>query len=100
SFKGNSSRVNVNEIRPTNPVLDKMFFSIHDEAEPHKIKMSCEFFLKWESQAFFNLPKKSESQDPIQQISSNSNMILPFLILYASNQNKSFQSFALILGKP
>lgn len=43
SDRGNSFNVNVNEMRPTKPVLLKIFFSIQADAEPHITNISWSF---------------------------------------------------------
>src|SRR3990167_4082925 len=77
SINGNSSSVNVNETRPTKPVLFKRFFSIHDEAELQSTKINRSFFLSRSSQKIFILPRNVAVLLPIHETSSKNSNIFP-----------------------
>src|SRR3990167_4371544 len=78
--------------RPKNPVLVKIFFSIQEDMEPHKINISWLFLLNSRSQAFLNFPKNVGSCIPIQEISSNNRITSPCWHSFANTVNKSAQS--------
>ncbi|WP_253299802.1 hypothetical protein [Wolbachia endosymbiont of Chironomus riparius] len=98
SKNNNPPSVKFNDTLPTKPVLLSMFFSIHDEADPHIIKISLLLFFSYVSQKFFIFPRKVPSFDPIQEISSNNNNIFPDCTRSPTAHNISLQSSYLAKG--
>ena len=99
-LRGSSSKVSSKESLPKNPVLLKMFLSIHVETDPLKINKSLGLFLKFKSQADLSLPRKVGSREPIQLISSKTRITLPSSVCLERCQKISPQSSLLSPGTP
>src|SRR3990172_13266569 len=87
TFKGSSSKTRSIVTLPTNPVLLRIFSSIQEEIDPHKIRINCGFLLKYISHEFLSFPKNSESLLPIQEISSNTMRVRPCPVCFERCQN-------------
>lgn len=95
SFKTKSK-----EIRPTNPVVCKMFSSIQLDTELQMTMIKCGFSENCKSHAVLSFPRKSGSSDPIHEISSKTMTIFFPLDRFPRKVNCSTQSVACIFGIP
>ena len=95
-----SSRTKSKEIRPTNPVLCKIFSSIQLDTDPQMIIIRFGFSEKCRSQAVLSFPRKSWSSDPIHEISSKTMTIFLSLDKFPRKVKYSTQSEACIFGVP
>src|SRR3990167_240921 len=95
-----SSRTKSKEMRPTNPVVCKMFSSIQLDTEPQMIMIKFGFSEKCKSQAVLSFPRKSGSFDPIHEISSKTMTIFLSLDKCPRKVKCSTQSEACIFGGP
>src|SRR5262245_51315441 len=99
SDKGISSRVSVSDMRPTNPLSLRIFSSIQEVTDPHKISVSSLFFLNFVSHMPLSFPAKSLSVPAIQEISSNKIITFPVVVRVASAESALFQLSYFIGGK-